>query len=256
MSREALVSQSQNRLLQALSADDLALLQPHLTPVTLDLRQGLEAPNRPVEYVYFLESGMASIVALAADERIEVANFGREGASGLSVILGDDRSAHECFIQIAGKGLRLSSEALREAMRSSASLQQLLLRYAQFMMIQTARTAFTNGHGKLNERLARWLLMSHDRVDGDEVPLTHEYISLMLGVRRAGVTEALHMLEGRGAIRVRRCLITVVNRGLLERCAGEFYGVPEAEYRRLITRQNPRFPQAAPTGRLPGSPQS
>lgn len=235
MSHETQVSQSQNKILQALSAEDFGLLEPHLSPVSLPLRHVLEAPKRPVEDIYFLESGIASMVTGAhSDQRIEVGIFGRDGMSGIPVILGTDRWHQECFIQIAGNGRRMPSGALRDAMRTSQSLQQLLLRYAQSMMTQTASTAFANGHGKLDERLARWLLMSHDRVEGDEVRLTHEFLALMLGVRRAGVTETLHVLESRGAIRAGRGVITIVDRDRLEESAGGLYGIPEAEYRRLI----------------------
>jgi CRP-like cAMP-binding protein len=234
MSPQTLNSQPQNRLLQALSADDFGLLQPHLTPVSLPVRHMMQAPDRPIEAIVFPESGMGSILAGSDSQQIEVGIFGREGMSGVPVLLGSDRSSEEAFVQIAGHGLRMPAEALRQAMRESMSLQQLLLRYAQSMMTQTSHTAFANGRGKVEERLARWLLMSHDRVDGDEVPLTHEFLALMLGVRRAGVTETLHVLEGRGAIRTTRGRIVVADRRLLEESAAGLYGVPEAEYRRLI----------------------
>lgn len=235
MSPKAHNGPPRNRLLQALGPDDFALLRPHLTPISLPIRHVLEAPNRPIDEVMFLESGMGSIVAVVnADRQLEVGIFGREGMSGIAVILGDDRSPQESFVQIAGEGLRMRSDDLRRAMRTSPSLQRVLLRYVQSMMAQTASTAFANGHGKVEERLARWLLMSHDRMDGDELPLIHEFLALMLGVRRAGVTEALHVLEGRGAIRTGRGRIAVADRMRLEESAAGLYGVPEAEYRRLI----------------------
>jgi CRP-like cAMP-binding protein len=198
MSPETPITSSQNKLLQALSAEDFALLQPHLSRVRLAVRDVLEARDQPIEQVFFLESAIGSNVAsVDHDGEIEVGLFGREGMSGIPVVLGEDRWFQQCFIQVAGEGLRIGSDDLRQATRMSASLQQLLLRYVQAMMIQTANTAYANGHGKVEARLARWLLMVHDRIEGDEVPLTHEFLALMLGVRRPGVTDALHVLEGR-----------------------------------------------------------
>ena len=119
-------------------------------------------------------------------------------------------------------------------MNASATLQALLLKYAHVFAIQTAHTAISNARARLGERLARWLLMAHDRVKSDLLPLTHEFLALMLGVRRAGVTEALHLLEGKALIRPARGAITVLDRKGLERTAGTFYGVPETEFRRLV----------------------
>ncbi len=135
---------------------------------------------------------------------------------------------------IAGPALRIEPQNLRQALQRSPSLHSLLLRYVQAFTIQTAHTALSNGSHKIEERLARWLLMCHDRLDEDDLPLTHEFIALMLGVRRAGVTEALNILEGRGIIRAGRGNIVVLQRTKLEKAAGDSYGVPEAEYRRLI----------------------
>ncbi len=123
---------------------------------------------------------------------------------------------------------------LRKAMQQSASLQGSLLKYVQVFMTQTAHTAIANARAKLEERLARWILMADDRLDGKSLPLTHEFLSLMLGVRRAGVTEALHALEAQSLIQPARGEIVVLNRKGIERRAGASYGVPEAEYRRLI----------------------
>ncbi|HEX2255137.1 MAG TPA: Crp/Fnr family transcriptional regulator [Afifellaceae bacterium] len=234
MSPEARNPPPKNRLLLALGADDYELLQAHLTPVLLPLRHCLEAPKKPIREVFFLQSGMASNVALAGADRIEVGVYGREGMSGIPVILGTDSSPQETFIQVAGEGLRMASEELRQAMRRSPSLQKTLLAYVHCQMTQTSHTAFANGHGKVEERLARWLLMVHDRMDGDVIPLVHEFLALMLGVRRAGVTEALHALDRNGAIQARRGRIIVADRERLEQSASGLYGVPEAEYRRLF----------------------
>ena len=128
----------------------------------------------------------------------------------------------------------MTSDDLRQAMQTSPTLQPFLLRYAQAFMIQTAHTALANGRAKIHERLARWLLMAHDRIDGDQLALVHEFLALMLGVRREGVTIALQELEGEGLIRTTRGNITIVDRKGLEKTADGSYGVPEAEFDRLI----------------------
>jgi CRP-like cAMP-binding protein len=202
--------------------------------VPLPLKYVQQHANEPISHVYFGESGLSSKVAITASgERLEVGIIGQEGMTGTAVLLGDDRSPHETFIQVAGEGVRISADGLRRAAQASASLRQLFLRFAQALSIQVAHTALANGRYSLSERLARWLLMSQDRV-GAEIPLTHEFLSLMLGVRRAGVTEALQALEEQRAIRSTRRLIHVLDRAKLEQIAGDCYGTPEAEYLRLI----------------------
>jgi CRP-like cAMP-binding protein len=226
---------SRNRLLASLSKADLGLLQPDLEWLALETRQILETPNRRIDDVYFIDSGFASVVADHAKElEAEVGLVGREGMTGLAVVLGDHRSPQSTYVQAAGEGRRIAAVALRNAMSSSASLQGLLLKYVQAFMIQTAHTAMANACGRLDQRLARWILMADDRIEGGVLPLTHEFLSLMLGVRRAGVTEALHALESSRLIRASRGAIIVRDRKAIERRAGATYGVPEAEFRRLI----------------------
>jgi CRP-like cAMP-binding protein len=224
-----------NRLLQAMSEDDFARLEPHLEPVSLSVKDRLVEPNQPIEHVHFLEEGLASVVAISPDnERLEVGHIGREGMTGEPVILTVDQTPHQTFIQVAGSGLRMRAEALSGAMEASPSLKSLLLRWVQVLMIQTAQSALANGRYTIQERLARWMLMCHDRLDGDDLPLTHEFLSLMLGVRRSGVTEALHVLEGVKIVRTSRGRIHVLDREKLEEIAGDCYGLPEAEYAKLI----------------------
>jgi CRP-like cAMP-binding protein len=224
-----------NHLLRALSPNDLDRLQPHLEPVALPLREVLVEPNTPISYVYFVEQGICSVVAVAkSNKQIEVANIGREGMAGFSVIQDLDRSIHRTFVQVAGSALRMKAEDLQEAMEASPTLRKLLNLYVHTVWVQTAHTALANGRFTINERLARWLLMSHDRLDNDDVPLTHEFLALMLGVRRAGVTTGLHILEGERIIKASRGHIRVLDRSKLEEKAGDSYGTPEAEYRRVI----------------------
>jgi CRP-like cAMP-binding protein len=228
-------SPSRNRLLASLSEADFGLLQANLEPVTLELYKALEKPNRRIDHAYFIEAGFASVVGIQAKEtKVEVGLVGHEGMTGLSIVLGNHRSPDSTYIQVAGHGQRIDASALREAIHDSRSLQLLLLKYARAFMVQTTHTAISNARAKLNERLARWILMADDRVDGSRLPLTHEFLSLMLGVRRAGVTEALHALERQRLIKASRGEITIRDRKGIERRAGQSYGVPEAEFRRLI----------------------
>ena len=224
-----------NRLLLALSVQDFSLLQPQFEPVSLPVGTRLAEPNTPIRHVYFLDEGIASVVASTPQgRRIEVGIIGREGLTGLPVLLGTDRTPHTCFVQTPGAGWRIQADDLRRAMAASASLHQHLLRFVQAFMVQMGQTALANGSFSLEQRLARWLLMCHDRVDGDDLATTHEFLSLMLGVRRAGVTVALQALEERGLISTKRGQIVVLDRAGLEAAAGDSYGLCEAEYKRLI----------------------
>jgi len=222
-----------NRLLLSLSKADRALLST-LEGVALAVRQPIEIANTPIPHVYFPDSGIISIVAKSADDQIEAGVVGREGMSGTAIVMGNHRSPNDAYVQVAGFAHRIPANDLRMALEESASMRQLMARYAQVFMVQVAQTALANGRAKIEERLARWLLMAHDRLDGDDVNLTHEFIATMLGVRRPGVTDALHELEGKGLIRSNRGANTIIDRKGLLAVAGSAYGVPEAEYERLL----------------------
>lgn len=225
-----------NRLLAALSPSDLARLRPHLKPVNLKLLQPLEVPNKRIENIYFMSAGIASVVAEHANgTRAEIGIVGREGMTGSAILLGNDRSPHSTYMQAAGSGERIAASDLRNQINGSETLRHLLLTYVQTFMVQTAHTAVANAHAKLPERLARWLLMAQDRIGGNTLVLTHEFLSLMLGVRRPGVTEAIQNLKKKNLIQSERGHITVLDRKGLERIAGDFYGIPEREYRRSIS---------------------
>jgi CRP-like cAMP-binding protein len=229
----AMASPSRNHLLSLLSSADAGLLEPHLEPVTLAKLKS--QPNTRITAVYFPEGGFASVVAQQrGGEEAEVGLIGREGMTGLPVILGIDRTPHATYIQAAGAGQCIRSSDLRTAMQASQSLRDLFLRWVQAFNVQTAHTAICNARSRLDQRLARWLLMAHDRLDDGPLALTDEFLALMLAVRRAGVTEAVHMLESRGLINRTRGRIMVLNRKGLERLAADAYGAPEAEYRRLL----------------------
>jgi CRP-like cAMP-binding protein len=203
---------------------DFALLEPHLQAVDLPVRKKLELRNRKIATVYFMEHGFASVVANGVDKPgIEVGIIGREGMTGVSVVLGGERPRNETFIQAAGSGLCLTAQQLREAIDQSISLHRSLLRYADAFLVQTTQTALANGRSKIEERLSRWLLMADDRIDEDEMPLTHEFLSLMLGAQRSGVTLALQALERRGFISMRRSYVKIVDRKGLEQNANGTY---------------------------------
>lgn len=224
-----------NRLLRALSDTDQALLRPYLT--WSELRRGcvLVAPDEPIERAWFIEEGLSSIIAMTgARQGVEVGLAGRDGLIGVPLLLDADRTPHRIFMQVDGAAYGIASGDLQRMLDEHASLRKLLLRYVQAYATQTTYTALSNVIHTVEQRLARWLLMSHDRQDGDQIPLTHDFLALMLGVQRPSVTLALHSLEGLGLIKATRGLVTIRQRAELEACAGTGYGIPEAEYERLI----------------------
>jgi CRP-like cAMP-binding protein len=227
-------SSLRNQVLAGLSPEDFAPLQPLLEPVELELRRVLIEPNQPIEHVSFHERGYTSVTANGHANKIEVGLIGREGMVGVPVALGVRTTPLQFFIQLAGDGLRMTSHHLEEVIDERPSLHRVLLRYAQVMSVQSSGTAFANAEHTVETRLARWLLMCHDRIDGDDIPITHEFMAMMLGVRRAGVTTATQILEGNGLIVARRGVITVLDREKLEALADNAYGLPEAEYARQM----------------------
>jgi CRP-like cAMP-binding protein len=228
-------SRQRNRLLAALSPADLALLQPHLNSLAVAVRHEIERPNRRIDAVYFMDAGICSVVAVQADKtQVEVGLIGPEGMTGTAVVLGGDQSPHSTYIQVAGEAQWIKADQLRKAMRASDSLRALLMKYVQTFMVQTTHTAIANARAHIDRRLARWILMAHDRTGDKTLPLTHEFLALMLGVRRPGVTEALQSLKRQKLIETGRNKIFVLNRNGIEKMAGYSYGVPEKEYRRLI----------------------
>ena len=225
-----------NLLLRALSEADFSLLAPHLEYEQLKFKDPIFNPDEPIERVYFLENGVASIVSEQENgDEVEVGLYGREGMSGAAVVMGAEQSPHASMVQVGDPATySIDSGLLLEACDASATLRRLMTRYVQSLNIQAAMTAASNAHYALPERLARWLLMCHDRTDDDRMELTHEFLSMMLAVRRSGVTVTLHTLEATGAIRSARGVVIITNRSRLEEIAGDAYGQPEAEYRRLI----------------------
>ncbi|WP_287254817.1 Crp/Fnr family transcriptional regulator [Mesorhizobium sp.] len=201
------MSLPRNHVLKALSAEDFALLLPSMHQVQLDLKAQLEVPYQPIEHVYFPEAGIASVVAtMTGGRQSEVGIIGFDGMTGVAVILGQDSSPNETYIQVAGNGWCLPVENLQSEVAKSQSLRASLLAYAHAFLVQSSRTALVNGHSKIEERLARWLLMVHDRTEGNKIHLTHEFLATMLGSRRPGVTTALANagISGAGSRQARR----------------------------------------------------
>jgi CRP-like cAMP-binding protein len=229
------LTMANNTLLSLLSCEASHSIQDCLESNDLSPGQVLYEPYRPIRYVYFHCGGLASEIITDQDEQtIEVGCAGREGLSGVPVILGMTSSPHRACMEIGGPALRIQSSQLQDLMDESAELRGLLLRYAHVFMTQMASTALAVGRYDVDRRLARWLLMAHDRVEGDELQLTHDFFALMLGVRRSGITDATHKLEGDGLIKATRGRVLIKDRSGLEARAGGSYGFSEAEYRRVL----------------------
>jgi CRP-like cAMP-binding protein len=224
-----------NKILAALPGKEYDRLLPHLTPVSLPQGKTLYEMEDRIRYVYFVNTGVVSLVThLKEGAGVEVGLTGNEGMVGIPIALGDDVSPNQAIIQIADGAMRMGADALREELKGGGLLQTLLLRYALALLKQVSQSAACNRSHHVAERLARWLLSCHDRVEGDELRLTQEFIAEMLGTRRAGVSEAAGILQGAGLIRYSRGHITVTDREGLEEFACECYGVVKAEYDRLL----------------------
>ena len=223
-----------NILLASLPPPEFELLQPHLEWVDLKLDDVLSKAHEVLEYGYFPVSGYCSIVSHNSEARIETGLIGREGFVGVAMILLVDRSPHTNMVQSEGRAVRISRAKFSEALKQCPTLNRQLLHYIHVFILQSAYTSLANAHYKIEERLARWLLMGHDRTDSTEIFMTHQFLSLMLAVRRSGITDALHVLEGKRLIKSTRGRVTILNRSGLEEAAKGSYGIPEREYERLI----------------------
>ncbi|MFL5335131.1 MAG: Crp/Fnr family transcriptional regulator [Geminicoccaceae bacterium] len=219
-------STPRNHLLAALPFEALAELRPQLEAVELPLRRVLHAAGEPIAAVWFPETGYVSMLAYMEDgDAAEVGLIGREGFIGLPVLLGADHDDIEAMVQSPGTALRLDAAPFREELERIPAFRTLLLRYALVHHGQVARTAACNGRHHTDQRLARWLLMAHDRARTDEFPMTHEFLAMMLGVRRAGITIAAGQLQKAGFIHYERGCIEVTDRPGLESVACECYGI-------------------------------
>jgi CRP-like cAMP-binding protein len=215
-----------NRLLAALPREDYARLAPHLERVALDSGLILHHIGQPVDYIYFPETMLVSLLNMLSDgSTIEVAIVGKEGIAGISPLLESERATMQAMVQIPGEALRIRAQVLKAEFGRGTQLQVFLLRYIRSLTAQIAQTAVCNCLHTVEQRLARWLLMSRSRVDSDELPLTQEFIAHMLGTRRAGVSEAASMLQDAGLISYVRGHITIHNLKGLEAASCECYQV-------------------------------
>ncbi|GAA5629149.1 hypothetical protein Brsp05_04448 [Brucella sp. NBRC 12953] len=225
----------QNRILNSLPPDIFSAILPSLEPVTLERGQVLVTAGQPIDYLYFLCNGIGSVITVSASGLLaEAGMVGREGFGPTSLAVGASKSIHQIVMQVGGYGHRITAKAARTHIERHRLFATLLARYLQSFSSQVSYTVWANVNLNIHERLARWLLMSHDRTDGDEIILTHDFIALMLGVRRPSITTGLHMLEGKKLIRSERGRITIRDRKGLEEFAGEAYGKPEEEYCQLF----------------------
>jgi CRP-like cAMP-binding protein len=223
-----------NRLLRSLPPEDYARLGSQLELVDLAFKQPLYAPQQPIPFVYFLEGGVVSLlITMHNGATVEVATVGHEGFVGVPVFLGATSLPGTALCQIPGSAFRLPAASFREAVRQNHALQLAAERYTQGLFNEIAQSAACNRLHTIPQRASRWLLLTHDRVQADSYPLTHEFLSQMLGVRRAGATEALGELQRAGLIRSQRGQLTIVNRAGLERLSCECYWVVRTEYDRL-----------------------
>jgi CRP-like cAMP-binding protein len=226
-----------NLVLSSLSQADFARMELFLSSVQFRTRECIELINRKIENVIFPYRGLLSVIAYSKGKRheAEAGVIGWEGMTGASVVLGVERPATTTIVQMDGDGRVISADNLRMLMEESPSLRETLLKGAYAFLAQSASTTLANARGKLDQRLGRWLLMAHDRCLGKDLHLTHEFLGLMLGVRRAGVTIALQTLEAEGLIAYSRGQIAIRDRDGLEEFCNGFYGMPEHELAHLTT---------------------
>jgi CRP-like cAMP-binding protein len=224
-----------NIFLASLTEEDYGRLRPHFERVELPSRQILDEMGEPISHCYFGDGGMISLLIRLEDgASIEAGVIGNEGFSGLAAIVGAEISPHTAMVQMPGAGLRVPARILRKAMLASPALLDRVLRFSQALTAQISQTAACNAHHNLQERLARWLLMAHDRSHTDALPLTQEFLSMMLAVRRPGVTVAARGLQSTGAIRYDRGRIFVEDRPGLEEVSCECYSMVRERYRQLL----------------------
>jgi CRP-like cAMP-binding protein len=225
-----------NLFLASLPKDDFDALRPHFETVRLPSRQVLHEMGAPIEHCYFTDGGMTSLLIRLEDgASIEAGVVGKEGFAGGAALMGfQDASPFTSMIQMPGVGWRIASGPLRSEMLRRPALLDRVLRFTQVLNAQISHTAACNAHHNLQERLARWLLMAHDRAESAALPLTQEFVSMMLAVRRPGVTVAARSLQATGAIDYERGRIVVRDRDRLEEASCECYGIVREHYRRQL----------------------
>ncbi|MCC5648437.1 Crp/Fnr family transcriptional regulator [Nostoc sp. XA013] len=229
------LEQPANHLLASLAASDYERLVPHLKLVTLSNRQILHEAGERIAQVYFPNKAVVSIITTMEDgSTAEVGIVSNEGMVGIPVILGDNTTTTTAFVQLAGAAMQINADILKNEFNRGGAIQSVLLRYVQAVYSEMAQGAACNRLHTLEERLARWLLTVSDRLESEDFPLTHEFISQMLGVRRSGVTVAASTLSRAGMISYQRGHISILNRDDLEATSCECYRVIQNEFARLL----------------------
>lgn len=239
MSANSIV-QPKNRILAALPSNEYKRLLPHLKSVTLEYKQILYEPHKTIRYAYFPEDSIISMVTTLIDKTVvEVGLVGSEGMICVATFLGANSSPHQGIVQGQGSAMRMKASVLHDEFKRGGRLQDLLLRYTQSHLVMIAQTAVCNRLHVLEARLSRWLLLIHDRVDGDQFLLTQDIISIMLGAQRTGVTDAASTLQKKGIISYSRGRIEILDRQKLEETACECYWIVKEEYDRLSGTRTP-----------------
>jgi CRP-like cAMP-binding protein len=239
-----------NRLLSLLSDDDYERLRPHLSNVAFDYRKSLYEASRPIDHVYFPIDGVASLVITTAEgASAEVGTIGSEGIVGLPVVLGDREAPSSVYVQVPGTGLRMDARVFREALDRSPALKLIMLRYTHAFFNQVAQSAVCAHLHKVEQRCCRWLLMTRDRMPSGDFLLTHEFLGMMLGVRRTTVTDVMGILQKAGLVRYRRGHVTILNQAALRQRACECYDISKLEFDRLLG-DTPLAPRTDKTHRL------
>lgn len=224
-----------NRILNALSRSEFEHLSPHLERVRLSGGEILYRPEEPITHIYFPDRGTVSLVsAFEGGGMVEVGMVGNEGMFGVCVFLGSMTTPLLAQVQLPGEGFRMRADVLKREFARGGTLQDLLLRYTQAFITQVTQVAACNRAHTLEERLAKWLLMCQDRAHSQNLELTHEFISEMLGIRRAGVTEAAYRFREAGLIHYRRGRVTILDRAGLEAASCECYPILRREFARLV----------------------
>jgi CRP-like cAMP-binding protein len=230
-----------NWLLGALSAAEHAELAPHLVTVTLTASQQLGPPHEDIPLVYFPQSGVVSILKTMQDgTKVEVGTVGSEGMTALAVFLGGDEMPTECVVQIAGTAKRIHAHQLREASRAGGPLRDVLLCYTQYLISQMGQSVACSTLHSLEQRCARWLLMTRDRVGTETFVMTHDHLANLLGVRRAGVSEVAEELRRAGGIEYTRGSIRIIDPAVIEAIACECYRATSEDFARLLGKAGRR----------------
>lgn len=225
----------QNRLLSALSAADQKRLSPYMEKVHLGMKAVAFEPDRPIEYAYFPLTGISSMLTvMKGGKAVEVATIGNEGMIGLPLFLGVNATPSQAFTQVPGDSIRIKAAPFQKEVARQGGLSKMLQLYTQALMVQISQGMACNGIHSIEQRTARWLLMTHDRVAAQKFPLSQEFLGQMLGVRRAGVSQVASKLQKAGLIRYSRGVIEIMDRAGLESTSCECYGVIQREFDRLL----------------------